>query len=168
MTGWVTQLEECQAGRLRVGWCLEEITDDYGRAWAINAEGQPRLSLRWGVRRRSIATLWIRPDFGPEDPRMHMPYSEAKPLMVTGPDPAHGARWNVTWHTWDANEIGGENASAPNLCAALEDVLVALLRQGYIPNLRAAEVQRGLSAAHYLAKEWLAARKLSGIRWTYD
>lgn len=168
MTGWVTQLEERQAGRLHVGWCLEEVTSEHSRGWAINANGQPRVSLRWGRRRRSIATLWIRPWFGDRDPRMHLPASRAQPLLAAGPLEEHGIEWNVTWHTWDRDGVGGENAGAPNLCAALEDVLIALLRQGWIPDLRAAEVLACLQAASELARPWMTERKLVGIRWTSD
>lgn len=161
VSGWVTELTVREAGRLRVGWCLEEVTNKVTATWPINAGGQPRVSLRWGRRGRYLATLWVRPDFGRHD------YRPARDAMATGPGP-DSVRWVVVWHTYGRGGVGGENASAPSLCAALEDVLVALLRQGFIPDLTAAEVQQLMSATHYLAKEWLAERCLSGIRWTYD
>lgn len=162
VSGWVTEQIHRQAGRLRLGWCLEEVTDRITGGWAINTEGNPRLQLEWGRRHRPVASLWIRPDFGPDD---HRPSREA---MKVGPHPDHSIRWPVTWATWDRRGTGGENSSEPDLCSALEVALVRLLAQSIIPDVRAGEVQALLVAAQELSAGWRALHGLRGIRWAYS
>lgn len=42
-------------------------------------------------------------------------------------------RGSCTWHTWDANGIGGENAEDPTIAVAKSEVLKALERQFFHP-----------------------------------
>lgn len=40
---------------------------------------------------------------------------------------------NGTWHTWDEQGTGGENSSCVNIRDAKDQVLAAVMRQGWIP-----------------------------------
>ena len=161
------------AGRFHLGWRMEPRDPDGPTAkWSIYAAGAPALYLRWRDRRykaksRPIASLWVRADFGKNDPRIHVPYSEARDLLDVGPLPQHGVSWSVTWHTWDERGTGGENAEEPDLCSALEVTVMRLLAQRFITDVRADEVQRVLSAANELSRAWVLERGLVGMRWAY-
>jgi hypothetical protein len=151
----------CQAGRLRLTWRIEAVDEKVTGCWTINAGGQPTLEIAWGIHRwRPVATLWIRPDFGPSDER------PAREAFQTGPLDGQVV-WRVTWHTWDRGGTGGENASDDDLASALESALMALLRQEWIPDLRAEEVREAMAAAHILAAGWMASRGLRTLRWSY-
>lgn len=155
--------ESCQAGRLRLSWVIEPVTGGITSRWAINAGGQPALELHWGARRRRhVASLWVRPSHGPRDERL------ARDAFLTGPLEEHSIDWRVTWHTWDRDGVGGENADDRDLATALESTLIALLRQGWIPGLRAAEVGQLFGSVSILAGEWLESRRLCSVRWAYS
>lgn len=42
-------------------------------------------------------------------------------------------RDRFTWHTWDTDGVGGENASATSLNDAKDQAVAAIVRQGWAP-----------------------------------
>lgn len=53
----------------------------------------------------------------------------------------------ITWHTWDRRGTGGENDTSRSLFAAVEIVIVCLLRQRFVPSITADEARQLLRAA---------------------
>ena len=148
---------QVQVGRLLAVWEEQDRRVTYP-----NVGHAPTLHLDWGVRRyRRVATLWLNPDEA-DGSRM------ARDVFANGPR-LDTAIWDVTWHTWGRDGIGLENADDRDLASALESVLVALLRQQLIPDLRALEVQSLFEAVHQLSESWRVAlpRPLRTIRWAY-
>lgn len=147
--------------RISTEWRIEPLGErDTRRGWAIAQPGLPCFEIRWGLRRtRPIVTIWIGPGFG-NDPRLGRVAYETGPLpeLVT---------WDATWHTWDHNGTGGENAASPDLAEAVEASMYRCLVQGFIPDLRPIEAEGVLIDAAEASKEWRAERKLGSVRWSY-
>lgn len=146
-----------QAGRMHVTWDPCDKRTNYP-----NVSSAPTLHLAWGPhRRRSLATLWLNPQETNGARR-------ARDVLATGPR-LDTAIWDVTWHTWSPDGTGLENAGSPDLASALDEVLVALLRQILIPDLRAREVQPLFDAVHRLSAGWRHSlpRPLRTLRWAY-
>lgn len=78
------------------------------------------------------AWKWIRETAAPQ-PRLLATYQ-----LVDGAGRHRATIWQnsgseFTWHTWNTNGVGGENAGAYKLNDAKDHAIAALVRQGWAP-----------------------------------
>lgn len=112
--------------------------------WSLrDGNGRGTLSVMWGgKRKRHVADIWVN--------RWSLNRDDLD---------------NVTWSTWDRDGTDGENATERDIATAIEAVLAALLRQRFIPGVRAADVQPLFDEADAVTKAWRDERGLGSIRW---